>query len=250
LIADWVANFELARRVEWRSTWRSTRTRLGKVRRLPVAWGFGPGATSQRRLTIHAPGGTQMKVLQIKPFKPNLTADLARLFGANRSASGCWCMWFITSVKDYHAAGAAGNRARFEQLARQSEVPMGLIAYQDDEPVGWCAIGPKERFARALNTPTLKGHVSDNSGRAWFVPCFFVREDVRRTGITSALLARAVELASEHGATVVQGFPFAGSKRGSGGDTQVGLESAFASCGFEPTHRPSKNRVVMELRLK
>lgn len=191
-----------------------------------------------------------MSVLQIKPFMPNLTADLAQLFGADQSANGCWCMWFITSVKDYHAAGSAGNRARFEQLARQSEVPLGLIAYQNDEPVGWCAIGPKERFARALHTPTLKGHVSCASARTWFVPCFYVRKDVRGTGITRALLARAVELASEHGATVVQGFPFAGSKRRSGGDTQVGVESVFASCGFEPSHRPSDNRVVMERKLK
>jgi GNAT superfamily N-acetyltransferase len=190
-----------------------------------------------------------MNALQIKPFSPDLTADLARLFGTDRSASGCWCMWFIASVKDYHAAGAAGNRARFEQLARQSAAPLGLVAYRNDEPVGWCAVGPRERFARAVRTPTLKGHAESSDGRAWFVPCFFVRADARRTGVTRALLARALDLAAEHGATVVQGFPIAGPVRRSGSDAQVGREGVFAACGFTPVHRPSDHRVVMERKL-
>jgi hypothetical protein len=41
----------------------------------------------------------------------------------------------------------------------------------------------------------------------WLVPCFFVRVGERGQGITSALLDAAVELAREHGATAVEGFP-------------------------------------------
>ena len=46
-------------------------------------------------------------------------------------------------------------------------------------------------------------------GFSLFVPCFYVRLDKRKSGITKALLEGAVALAREYGATVIEGFPFA-----------------------------------------
>jgi GNAT superfamily N-acetyltransferase len=182
--------------------------------------------------------------LEIRPFRPELADDLAELFATDASANACWCMWFVTSVKDFHAAGPEGNRAGFEALARASDEPMGLLAYRGGRPVGWCAVGPKERFARAVRTPTLRGHAGA-PGPTWFVPCFFVRAEARRTGVTRQLLASAVAMAAEHGAELVEGFPAAGARPASGGDRQVGSEGVFAAQGFEPVHRPSAKRVVM-----
>ncbi|HEY6133603.1 MAG TPA: GNAT family N-acetyltransferase, partial [Rubrivivax sp.] len=170
--------------------------------------------------------------LQIRPFAAALAQDLERLFATDPSAHACWCMWFIGSVKDFHLAGAQGNRAGFEALARQSSEPLGLLAYEDGEPVAWCAVGPKQRFARAVRTPTLKGHVAAVVEPTWFVPCFFVRRDRRRAGITRAMLAHATALAATHGAGLVEGFPFASGRSHSGGDRQVGSEGVFAECGF------------------
>lgn len=187
--------------------------------------------------------------LQIRPFSASMAGDLGRLFATDSSAAGCWCMWFITSVKDYHLAGAQGNRSKFEALARQSAEPLGLLAYEDGEPVAWCAVGPKERFARAVRTPTLKGHVASVMEPTWFVPCFFVRSDRRRAGLARALLADAKALAAAYGATLIEGFPLAAGRPRSGGDRQVGTEGVFSDCGFAPVHRPSEARVVMQLRL-
>lgn len=186
--------------------------------------------------------------LDIRPYRPELRDDLEALFAHEPSAAGCWCMWFIGSVKDFHAAGPGGNRRRFDALADGSPQPMGLLAYRDGQAVGWCAVGPKTRFARAAKTPTLRG-AGPSGPNDWFVPCFFVRPDARRSGVTQALLAGAVALAQAHGAERVEGFPAAGSRPASSGDRQVGTEVVFARHGFEVADRPSAQRVVMRLHL-
>jgi len=80
------------------------------------------------------------------------------------------------------------------------------------------------------------------------VHSFFVRGDRRRTGITLKLLAAAVSLAKEHGATAVEGFPLSRAKHSSQ-DPQVGSESVFTALGFRVIPSPSTGRVVMRLEL-
>lgn len=186
--------------------------------------------------------------VEVKAFDIGLSDDLAELLALDEPSSKCWCMWFIGSVKDFHAAGSEGNRARFEALARSAAVPMGLLAYRAGRPVGWCAIGPMERFARAMRTPTLRGYAAPPE-KTWFVPCFYVHPKHRRSGITRPLLERAVSLAAEHGAELVAGFPVTGQRPASSGDRQVGAEGVFVSAGFVSVHRPSGNRVVMQRRV-
>ncbi len=182
---------------------------------------------------------------EVKLFHVGLSDDLGELLRSDVSAHRCWCMWFIDSVKDFHAAGSDGNRARFEALARGTAEPMGLLAYCAGKPVAWCAVGPKERFARAMRTPTLRGYVSPQKA-TWLVPCFYVHPGHRRSGVTKLLLERAVSLAAGHGAEFVAGFPAAGSRPATSGDRQVGAEGVFASQGFVAVHRPSGSRVVMQ----
>ena len=188
--------------------------------------------------------------LRIEKVTNHLVDDVARLFCADAITNNCWCMWFIMPVKAFHLAGSEGNRASFCDLLARSDQPLGLLAYQADEPVGWCATGPRSRYVRALKTPTYRGGGAENDADVWLVPCFFVRQDVRGRGGSRALLETAVELAQENGAVAIEGFPFAGSKRRSGGDTQVGVESLFSSCGFEVIRTPSTSRVVMRRELK
>ncbi len=184
-------------------------------------------------------------MIDIKVVSKDLIPDIGVLFGTDSAASGCWCMWFIISVKDYHAGGSEANRTRFNDLVQTSDSPVGLLAYVDGSPVGWCAVGPRARFVRAIRTPTLKGRDASEDDTVWLVPCFFVRADARQAGVSRALLKRAVSLAKEHGATAIEGFPYAGAKRRSGGEVQVGVEPLFAACGFSAVRRPSDNRVVM-----
>jgi len=171
--------------------------------------------------------------------------DLGQLFATEDVASRCWCMWFIIPVNAFHAAGQEGNAASFRALADSSHEPLGLLAYHADKAVGWCAVGPRSRYVRALKTPTYKSVARDQDANIWLVPCFFVHPELRRSGVTRVLLEAAIRLATEHGATAIDSFPFAGTKPRSSGDRQVGYEALFASCGFEVIARPSVGRVVM-----
>ena len=183
--------------------------------------------------------------LKIEKVTGQSIDDVAQLFCADKDTNHCWCMWFIIPVKEFHAAGSEGNRARFTELLTHAEQPLGLLAYQDDEPVGWCAAGPRSRYIRALRTPTYQGGGAGDNATVWLTPCFFVRPDMRGRGISKALLEAAIGLAQEYGATAIEGFPNADATEHKSGDTQVGFEQLFASCGFHVIRRPSSGRVVM-----
>ena len=188
--------------------------------------------------------------LRIDRVTKDLVGDLEKLFGTDNTTARCWCMWFIIPVKEFHAQGAEGNRAAFCDLLEGSELPMGLLAYQGGEPAGWCAVGPRSRYVRALKTPTYRGGPEEDDDAVWLVPCFFVRKDARGRGVSRALLGAAVDLAEENGAIAIEGFPFSGAKRRSGSNVQVGFEALFSSSGFQVVRTPSGSRVVMRRELK
>jgi GNAT superfamily N-acetyltransferase len=187
-------------------------------------------------------------MIEVKQVTTDLLKDAESLFESDQATAGCFCMWFIIPVVDYHAGGAKRNRELLRELTNSSPHPIGLLAYQDGEPVGWCAAGPRDRYERALRIPSFKGRDSSEDQSVWLVPCFFIAQVARRRGVAKALLEGAVALAQEAGAKAIEGFPFVtGAKLGK--DPMVGAEAIFEACGFEATRRPSNTRVVMRREL-
>ena len=85
----------------------------------------------------------------------------------------------------------------------------------------------------------------------WSIVCFVVRRDFRRRGVSSQLLAAAVEHARAEGASVVEGYPvdvaeFTSSPAGS---LYHGTVSMFAAAGFSDASEAPAKRHVMALRL-
>jgi GNAT superfamily N-acetyltransferase len=186
--------------------------------------------------------------MHFEPLTPDRSGDLADLFAGNATARGCWCMWFLLPSRDVRAGWGRGNRDRFEDLVRCDNVPLGLLAYADDQPVGWCAAGPRARYATVVRSRLMTGREPAEDASVWFVPCFFVRAGSRRAGITERLLLATVEQARRHGAAAVEGFPLAGAGPHQS-DRYLGTEPLFAACGFQATARPSPRRVVMRRNL-
>ena len=184
-------------------------------------------------------------MIETRVVTPALLDDLNRLFCTNKFAEKCWCMWHIISVKAFHAGGAAQNRAQFTQLAQTESAPIGVLVYQDNEPRGWCAVGPRERYARAITTPTYRHKETEPFENVWLAPCFLVHPEARGMGLSKHLLETAVQLASDFDAEAIDGFPFTSEKRRSSSQIHVGFESTFLTCGFKPIRRPSESRVVM-----
>ncbi|WP_278256593.1 GNAT family N-acetyltransferase [Nocardioides convexus] len=96
--------------------------------------------------------------------------------------------------------------------------PLGVIAYDGEEPVGWAAVAPRSAttFARNRKIP----HVDDLP--VWSLWCIRVRPGHRGQGISHALITGAVEWARDQGAPALEAYPL------DNGGAQVDLTMAYA----------------------
>jgi GNAT superfamily N-acetyltransferase len=127
----------------------------------------------------------------------------------------------------------------------------GLVAYLDDEPVGWCAVEPRTAYRGLVRGGRVAwaGRSEDRTDESvWAVTCFVTRAGFRRRGISLALARAAVEFARDHGARAVEGYPLTTRKVVSD-ELHVGTENTFASAGFSEVSRPSPRRFVMRIDL-
>jgi len=155
-------------------------------------------------------------------------------------------MWWKTTRKEFEAGKGEGNREAMRRQVRAGRVP-GILAYDAEGPVGWCAVEPRSAYPRLGRSRTL-APVDDQP--VWSAPCFFVARRARGTGLTSALLAAAAGHARRAGATILEGYPV--EPRGETADAWLytGLLTTFAREGFAEVARRSPTRPVMRKRLK
>ncbi|MGR0320518.1 N-acetyltransferase family protein [Agromyces sp. ZXT2-3] len=191
--------------------------------------------------------GTPLRVVSAStvPF-----ADVEAVFGTRGDPATCWCQWYKLRGAEFERAGRDELRGRLaEQLAAPGTGP-GLIAYDGDTPVGWCAVEPRNRLDRLRHSPVASvSPVGDfDDPTVWAVTCFVVPRAYRRRGVGRALAAAAVETAREHGASLLEAYavdPAARSKPPAA-DLFPGTVSMFEAAGFAEVARPKPHRVVMQ----
>ena len=131
--------------------------------------------------------------------------------------------------------------------------PPGVVGYLDGEPAGWCAVAPRPGYTRLTRSPLLRDLADPPLGdpAVWSVTCFVVRRPARRRGLSSVLLAGAVDLAREGGATLVEGYPVDPAVRRPAGAAELfhGVLSVFLAAGFAEVARPQPARPVVRLAL-
>jgi GNAT superfamily N-acetyltransferase len=156
--------------------------------------------------------------------------DVKTMVGPKRpDANVCWCLSYrLTASKENQALVGPARGERVQQLVGQ-DPPPGVLAYDDDEVVGWAGVHPRAdtSFARNRRIP----HVDDLD--VWSVWCIRVRPGHRGEGISHRLLAGAVEFAREHGAPAIEGYPL--DNRGAKIDltmAYVGARALFEKAGF------------------
>ncbi len=180
--------------------------------------------------------------LEFRPVTPERWADFERLFGERGAYAGCWCMWWRLTRSQFAEQTGEANRRAMKTLVDSGEVP-GILAYADGEPVGWCSLGPRERFGSLERSRTLK-RVDDQP--VWSVVCFFVEKPYRRRGLMARLLAAAIEYAKDNGARTVEGYPIEPKAAGlSRFDGYTGVLSAFRRAAFVEVLRRSEGRPIM-----
>lgn len=178
---------------------------------------------------------------------PDLGSDFEKLFGPTGQQGGCWCMWNRQTSREFDERKGEPNRQAMRQLVATGPPP-GLLAYIEDTPVGWVAVGPRESFSRLVRSPVTKP-VDDTP--VWSITCFVIDRKHRRRGVATALLDAAVRYAAESGAEAVEGYPVE-ARRDTMPDIYawMGLAEMFEEAGFVEIARRSETRPVYRLRLR
>ena len=141
----------------------------------------------------------------------------------------------------------AGRPAKTSAISRTvaAGTPVGILAYDSDEPVAWCSIAPLETHQNLPGQGPL-GDTSDAEG-VWSLPCFFVRSDIRRQGLTRQLITAAINYAEDHGAKSIEAYPIV---QDSPGNRFMGFVSTFEANGFKKVRTLDTLRIMMRLHLE
>lgn len=180
--------------------------------------------------------------LDFHPLTPARWPDLVTLFGPRGACAGCWCMFWRLSRAEFQERKGAANKRAFQRIVAAGDTP-GILAYAGGEPVGWCAIEPRERYSGLARSRTLR---PVDEQPVWSVTCFFVARAHRRAGLSVKLLMAAVAYAGWRGAAVVEGYPVE-PKTGATADVfaWTGLAATFRKAGFREVARRSPTRPIM-----
>lgn len=180
--------------------------------------------------------------LRFLPLTDKNWSDLEMLFGPRGASGGCWCMWWRLRRSEYEKKKGAGNQRAFHKIV-DSGAPVGVLAYADGKPVGWCAVAPRADYP-VLGRSRVLAPVDGQP--VWSVTCFYIAKGWRRSGLTVQLLEAAVSYARKRGAKLVEGYP-QDPRSGKFPDAfaWTGLASAFRKAGFAEVARRSATRPVM-----
>ncbi len=168
--------------------------------------------------------------------------DLERLFGPRGACAGCWCMFWRVPRAQFNQQSGEANHAAFHAVIERGATA-GILAYAEDQPVGWCAIAPRETYPGLGRSRILKP-VDDEP--VWSITCFFTARKFRRKGLMAFMIQAAVEYARSHGAKIVEGYPIQ-PKKDDFPDVYAytGIFSAFQAAGFVEVLRRSETRPIM-----
>jgi len=163
--------------------------------------------------------------MQFYPVTPERLSDLARFSEQHGKFRYCSCMRWRMRSTEFQRSTKEDRVAALEGTVRLGE-PVGILAYSEGEPVGWCSIAPRQTY-QALEKYRALPRLDE--APVWSVVCFFVDRHVRRQGVTLGLLQAAVEYARSHGAKVIEGYPVEPGPRLY---TYMGSPSTFRRAGF------------------
>lgn len=194
--------------------------------------------------------GERSTAVHTRPIGRDDWPLIESLFGQRGACGGCWCMWWRVPMggRTWDAAKGTPNRKAFRALV-ESGSATGVLAFVDDAPVGWCAIGPRGDFPRLDRSRSLARHWTADT---WSLNCLYIPPPRRGQGIARALVASAVELARTQGAGEVEAYPtsLAVGERQAGAFLWTGVPALYEPLGFVPLRPAGRGRRLYVLRMR
>lgn len=165
--------------------------------------------------------------------------DLQTLFEGRGGPHYCWCMVW-RDMPTPERKDKAKKKAAFKSRVDDG-VPVGILAYDGEVPVAWCAVGPRSTVPRLTKE---RSATPDDS--IWTISCFFVQRAYRAQGLTPQLIEAAASYARDSGATTIEAHPV---EQGASSYKFLGFTKHFAACGFTEQGRSGKHRHLMRRAL-
>ena len=182
-------------------------------------------------------------VLQFHPVTRERLPDLAQFSEAHGKFRYCSCMRWRLRSTEFQRSTKDQRVAALDALVCE-QIPIGVLAYADGEPVGWCSVAPRECY-EALERYRALPRI--DAAAVWSVVCFFVDRRIRRQGVTLGLLKAAVQYAQSQGARIIEGYPVEPGPRLY---TYMGSPMTFHRAGFRDVTPRGQARLVMRYVVK
>ncbi|MFI5252155.1 MAG: GNAT family N-acetyltransferase [Bacteroidota bacterium] len=168
--------------------------------------------------------------------------DLVNLFGARGACGGCWCMSWRLNHAEFEKRKGASNKRALKRLVDRNE-PLGVIAYAGSEPVGWCAVAPREKFIRLENSRILK---SIDDKPVWSITCLFIAKGFRRQGVSVELLKGAIKFCKSKKVKIIEGYPEEPyADKIPDAFAWKGIPASFKKAGFVVAEQRTPKRPIM-----
>lgn len=134
------------------------------------------------------------------------------------------------------------NKRVFKKLVTSGGV-FGCLALADDEPVGWCCVGPRADFPRLERTKAL---ATARTERTWSVTCFYIKAGWRNKGVAGKLIQEAVRVARDNGAGTIEAYPVrqTGEDKIPGAFAWTGVARIFEKAKFKNVTPPGNPREI------
>ncbi|HXH19373.1 MAG TPA: GNAT family N-acetyltransferase [Chitinophagales bacterium] len=187
----------------------------------------------------------------VQPLTPELLKDWLYFFdniafADNPDWSACYCTCYQVncSTKEWSVRTKEQNRD-WAQQAIKDGMMRGYLAYEDEQPVGWCSVNRKKLYAPLIREKELTPDAPDDGIVS--VMCFVIAATHRGKGIARQLLRQAMDDCSKENIPAMEAYPYKGEL--SPGDQFHGPLQLFLSEGFT-VYRDFERFVVVRKQFK
>ncbi len=174
---------------------------------------------------------------RVVPVSPADLEALEDLFEA--CASSCFCRyWHFAGNKNEWLARCAhapdDNCSELREAIQKGDgTGRGLVAYEEDDAVGWLKLGRRAALRKLTNLPVYRAYTAAGAESADVIACLLVRPSCRRKGVARALVAAAENVSRSAGAVALEAYPRHCEAPMHDEEAWMGPERVFIERGYE-----------------